>query len=137
MLTSPLAVRQEPFERSAQRRTLGWHLSPRLCNRSVKQAHGEASQCRPKMAALKPGRGNPSPRKGSPKGWLMSMVLVVDHERRPCAPIPPGRARHLLTRGRAAVYRRFPALNVRLDHADAVMLAFAASLEYAPPDPVT
>src|SRR5215831_12131553 len=38
----------------------------------------------------------------------MSMVLVVDHERRPCASVHPGRARHLLNRGRAAVYRRFP-----------------------------
>ena len=38
----------------------------------------------------------------------MSMVLVVNHERRPCAPVHPGRARHLLTRGRAAVYRRYP-----------------------------
>jgi hypothetical protein len=38
----------------------------------------------------------------------MSMVLLVDHQRRPCAPVHPGRARHLLTRGRAAVYRRFP-----------------------------
>ena len=38
----------------------------------------------------------------------MSMVLVVDHERRPCAPVHPGRARHLLNCGRAAVYRRFP-----------------------------
>jgi 5-methylcytosine-specific restriction endonuclease McrA len=38
----------------------------------------------------------------------MSMVLVVDHQQRPCAPVHPGRARHLLTRGRAAVYRRFP-----------------------------
>src|SRR5215831_9828459 len=38
----------------------------------------------------------------------MSMVLVVDHERRPCSPVHPGRARHLLNRGRAAVYRRFP-----------------------------
>jgi 5-methylcytosine-specific restriction endonuclease McrA len=38
----------------------------------------------------------------------MSMVLVVDHEQKPCAPVHPGRARHLLTRGRAAVYRRFP-----------------------------
>ena len=38
----------------------------------------------------------------------MSMVLVVDHQRRPCAPVHPGRARHLLTRGRAAVCRRFP-----------------------------
>jgi 5-methylcytosine-specific restriction endonuclease McrA len=38
----------------------------------------------------------------------MSMVLVVDHERRPCAPVHPGRARHLLNRGRAAVFRRYP-----------------------------
>ena len=38
----------------------------------------------------------------------MAMVLVVDHERRPCAPVHPGRARHLLTRGRAAVLRRYP-----------------------------
>jgi 5-methylcytosine-specific restriction endonuclease McrA len=38
----------------------------------------------------------------------MSMVLLVDHQRRPCAPVHPGRARHLLTHGRAAVYRRFP-----------------------------
>jgi 5-methylcytosine-specific restriction endonuclease McrA len=38
----------------------------------------------------------------------MSMVLVVDHERRPCAPVHPGRARHLLNRGRAAVLRRYP-----------------------------
>ena len=38
----------------------------------------------------------------------MSMALVVNHERRPCAPVHPGRARHLLTRGRAAVYRRYP-----------------------------
>jgi 5-methylcytosine-specific restriction endonuclease McrA len=38
----------------------------------------------------------------------MSMVLVVDHQRRSCAPVHPGRARHLLTRGRAAVLRRYP-----------------------------
>ena len=38
----------------------------------------------------------------------MSLVFVVDHERKPCAPVHPGRARPLLTRGRAAVYRRFP-----------------------------
>jgi 5-methylcytosine-specific restriction endonuclease McrA len=36
------------------------------------------------------------------------MVLVVDQQLRLCAPAHPGRARHLLTRGRAAVYRRFP-----------------------------
>jgi 5-methylcytosine-specific restriction endonuclease McrA len=38
----------------------------------------------------------------------MSMVLVIDQRQRPCRPVHPGRARHLLTRGRAAVYRRFP-----------------------------
>jgi 5-methylcytosine-specific restriction endonuclease McrA len=38
----------------------------------------------------------------------MAMVLVVDHERRPCAPVHPGRSRHLLDRGRAAVLRRSP-----------------------------
>ena len=38
----------------------------------------------------------------------MSMVLVVDHERKPCAPVHPGRARHLLNRGRASVLRRYP-----------------------------
>jgi hypothetical protein len=38
----------------------------------------------------------------------MSLVLVVDHERKPCAPVHPGRARHLLNRGRASVLRRYP-----------------------------
>ena len=38
----------------------------------------------------------------------MSMVFVVDQQQRPCRPVHPGRARHLLTRGRAAVSHRFP-----------------------------
>ena len=38
----------------------------------------------------------------------MSLVFVVDQQRRPCAPVHPGRARHLLNRGRAAVFRRYP-----------------------------
>ena len=38
----------------------------------------------------------------------MSSVLVVDQQRRPCAPAHPGRARHLLDRERAAVFRRYP-----------------------------
>jgi 5-methylcytosine-specific restriction endonuclease McrA len=38
----------------------------------------------------------------------MSFVLVVDQERKPLAPVHPGRARHLLTSGRAAVLRRYP-----------------------------
>ncbi len=38
----------------------------------------------------------------------MSSVLVIDQKRRPCAPIPPGRARYLLSAHRAAVWRRYP-----------------------------
>ena len=38
----------------------------------------------------------------------MSMVFVVDQQLRPCSPVHPGRARHLLTRRRAAVYHHFP-----------------------------
>jgi RRXRR protein len=38
----------------------------------------------------------------------MSFVLVVDQERKPLAPVHPGRARHLLTAGHAAVLRRYP-----------------------------
>jgi 5-methylcytosine-specific restriction endonuclease McrA len=36
------------------------------------------------------------------------MVFVVDQQRRPCRPVHPGRARHLLNRGRASVVRRYP-----------------------------
>lgn len=38
----------------------------------------------------------------------MSLVFVLDPERCPCAPLPPGRARYLLNRGYAAVFRRAP-----------------------------
>src|SRR6516225_7482989 len=38
----------------------------------------------------------------------MSLVFVVDQQQKPCSPVHPGRARYLLTHGRAAVYRRFP-----------------------------
>jgi hypothetical protein len=38
----------------------------------------------------------------------MSLVFVVDQQQKPCRPVHPGRARHLLTRGRAAVLRRYP-----------------------------
>jgi hypothetical protein len=38
----------------------------------------------------------------------MSLVFVVDQQQRPCSPVHPGRARHLLHRGRAAVFRRYP-----------------------------
>ncbi|HLJ82362.1 MAG TPA: RNA-guided endonuclease IscB [Ktedonobacterales bacterium] len=38
----------------------------------------------------------------------MSMVFVVDTEKRPLAPCHPARARKLLTSGKAAVWRRYP-----------------------------
>ena len=38
----------------------------------------------------------------------MSLVFVIDQQQRPCAPVHPGRARHLLMRGRAAMFRRYP-----------------------------
>jgi 5-methylcytosine-specific restriction endonuclease McrA len=38
----------------------------------------------------------------------MSFVFVVDQERKPLAPVHPGRARFLLTSGHAAVLRRYP-----------------------------
>jgi hypothetical protein len=38
----------------------------------------------------------------------MSFVFVVDQERKPLAPVHPGRARFLLTAGHAAVLRRYP-----------------------------
>ena len=38
----------------------------------------------------------------------MSLVFVLDTEKRPLDPVHPGRARHLLTQSRAAVWRRSP-----------------------------
>jgi len=40
MLTSPLALRQEPFGRSVEVRTLGWRPSSKRYKPGVKQAHG-------------------------------------------------------------------------------------------------
>ena len=40
MLTSPLAMRQEPFARSVCVRTLGWRLSPKPCTSRLKQVDG-------------------------------------------------------------------------------------------------
>ena len=38
----------------------------------------------------------------------MSNVFVVDTNKQPLNPVHPGRARMLLSQGKAAVYRRFP-----------------------------
>jgi hypothetical protein len=42
----------------------------------------------------------------------MSYVFVVDQERKPLDPMRPGRARMLLTSGRAAVLRRYGATHL-------------------------
>ena len=38
----------------------------------------------------------------------MSQVFVVDTNKQPCNPVHPARARHLLTTGQAAVWKRYP-----------------------------
>ena len=38
----------------------------------------------------------------------MQKVFVVDTNKTPLAPCHPARARELLTKGKAAVYRRYP-----------------------------
>src|SRR5215813_11398762 len=72
--------------------------SPR--GRRIKETRGE------------PGRGRPYPRKGRPgngqRSGAMSLILVVDQERRPLAPVHPGTARWLLSHGKAAVLHRAP-----------------------------
>jgi RRXRR protein len=81
------------------------HGSARL---ALNRLMGCESQWARHSTAPKHGRGNLYPRKRSPNGSQMSMVFVVDQQQRPCSPIHPGRARHLLNRGRAAVFRRYP-----------------------------
>lgn len=39
---------------------------------------------------------------------MMSLVFIVDQQRKPLDPVPPGRARFLLKAGHAAVLRRYP-----------------------------
>src|SRR5690242_2411732 len=45
----------------------------------------------------------------TPKGRLiMSKVFVIDTNKQPLNPVHPGRARILLSTGRAAIFRRYP-----------------------------
>lgn len=77
---------------------------------------GFQSQCgsQLKETFAEVGRGKPYPAfAGGPKGQekkeqAMSHVLVIDSDKRPLDPVHPGRARKLLSAGKAAVYRRFP-----------------------------
>jgi len=39
---------------------------------------------------------------------MSNFVFVLDTQKRPLDPVHPGKARHLLNQGKAAVYRRFP-----------------------------
>ncbi|GET38027.1 HNH endonuclease [Microseira wollei NIES-4236] len=39
---------------------------------------------------------------------MSNFVFVVDTNQRPLSPVHPGTARHLLTQGKAAVFRRYP-----------------------------
>jgi hypothetical protein len=61
MLTSPLSD-QEPFPRSAQGPTAGWHLSPALWKPAVKQVDGEEQPVQGTYVALLPA--------AAPGGWL-------------------------------------------------------------------
>ncbi len=90
--------------------------SPRRCNPAVKEVHGEAEPVQ-----REDGRQRTRARKTSPaqaeaptgahierKAREMSAVFVLDAERRPLAPVHPGRARLLLKAGQAAVFKRYP-----------------------------
>ncbi|HWS82665.1 MAG TPA: RRXRR domain-containing protein [Ktedonobacteraceae bacterium] len=45
---------------------------------------------------------------GSERDKQLSNVFVLDTNKRPLDPVNPGKARIMLTRGEAAVYRRYP-----------------------------
>jgi 5-methylcytosine-specific restriction endonuclease McrA len=51
----------------------------------------------------------------------MSHVFLVDAQKRPLAPVHPGRARLLLKAGRAVVFRRFPFTLLLKEHAEGTL----------------
>src|SRR4029077_5653459 len=68
-------------------------------------------------------------------GEPMSYVFVVNQERTPLDLVHPGRARLLLTRGRAAVLRRYPftiILKTAAPATEPALLATALATEPAP-----
>src|SRR5260370_6631868 len=90
--------------------------SPSRYNPAVKQVHGEAEHVQGDD-----GRQRTRARKTLPaeaeaptgahierKARAMSAVFVLDAERRPLAPVHPGRARLLLKAGKVAVFKRHP-----------------------------
>src|SRR5258708_583366 len=83
----------------------------------VKQAHGGAASAADTQTAGYLWRGELYPRTRRParapraiqrSHVSMSCVFVVDGAQHPCTPVHPGAARRLLTRGQAAVWRRYP-----------------------------
>ncbi len=64
-------------------------------------------------------------RKTLPQRWedkMSNFVFILDTNKQPLDPVPPGQARRLLKQGKAAVFRRYP---------------FTIILKYAVPDPKT
>jgi hypothetical protein len=75
-------------------------------NRSAARTHRKPS---PNLDEENFTRRLPEARKGRPKRErAMSSVLVIGQDKRPRAPVHPGRARQFLANGQAAVYRRYP-----------------------------
>src|SRR5260370_38693901 len=90
--------------------------SPRRFNPAVKQVHGEAEPVqredgRQRTRARKTLSAQAEAPTGAHierKACAMSAVFVLDAERRPLAPVHPGRARLLLKAGKGAGFRRPP-----------------------------
>jgi hypothetical protein len=59
-------------ERSVHVRTLGWHLSLKLCNLGVKQADGVRVSALWQSTAREPCRGEPYPQRGNLEGWQLA-----------------------------------------------------------------
>src|SRR6266700_3009827 len=92
-------------------------------NRSAARTHRKPS---PNLDEEYFTRRLPEARKGRPKKeQVMSSVLVIGQDKRPRAPVHPGRARQLLANGQAAVYRRYP-----------FVLILTRPLPEAPPQPL-
>src|SRR5262245_45651676 len=74
--------------------------SPVLYARRSTGGWGRTASASGTVTAPTHGRGNPSPRQGSPKGAQMSMVFTLEQpQQQPCRPVHRGRARSLLTWG--------------------------------------
>src|SRR5258708_10111654 len=108
----------------------------------VKQAHGGAASAADTQTAGYLWRGELYPRERRPARALlevgsdtsMSCVFVVDGAQHPCTPVHPGAARRLLTRGQAAVWRRYP-FTLMLRHAVAATDRSSAAPEPSPAAP--